>query len=299
MSNTNVSDVNTVELNMLEKDQEESSKPEINTHERLEKKKRNHEAMLIDRMRSKAIIEKNAFVLNMTNDLSTRQLKVVYMYLSNIDFSKKDHKPIKLDISTVLKTLGLTTGGANRNALKKELGELRQKTCWVNTITDEGKRAESAVGIADRIDITASDCTITFSKFLYEQLGYDGGNFATPILETIIALDSKHIINLYRWLKAGSYKGVLEIEVDDLRRITECSDKYSNVREFTRIVVKAGVDMINSFGDIAVEYKINRLNRKTHSYEFYVEEKTSFERYVASTAAKGKIDGRLIEPEVS
>lgn len=266
----------------------------INTLDRLEKKKETHEEKLIDRMRSRVIIEKNQFILTMATDLNARQLKLVYLYLSNVNFNTRERKPIKLDISTVLKTLGLTTGGANRNALKKELGELRKKTCWVNTITDEGKRAESAVGIADRIDITSSDCTITFSDFLYEQLGYDGGNFATPILETIIALDSKPIINLYRWLKAGAYKGELEIEVEELRRITECTGKYANVREFTRLVIKAGSDMINSYGDISVEYKINRLNRKTHSYTFFVEDKTSYERLVASTAAKSKIEGRLL-----
>lgn len=267
----------------------------FNAYELAEKNKNKYEVEMIDQMRSKPIIEKNYFIQNLTTDLSSRQLSIVYIYCSMIDFNAKGHAPITIDLSTVLKVLGLTTGGANRKALKKELGQIRQKTIWVNTITDEGKKAESAVGIVDRIDITASDCTITFSDYFFQQLGYDGGHYAQMMLETIIALESKQIVNLYRLLKTWAYQETFEITVDKLRVITECQNKYPQTREFTRLVVKAGTEMINQFGDIAVTYRVNRLNRKTHSYTFFIQKKASFEYFISSLAAKSKIDGRLLD----
>lgn len=267
----------------------------IDTKRIVELKKAHHEERFIDSIRYRNILEKNDFVLSMASDLSVKQVKLLYAFLSRIE-NYKEKKPIRMNLNIVLKILGLTNGGENRKRLKRDLLDLRRKSFWVNTLTDKGEIADSAVGFVDKVDVTSTDCIITFSDYMYEQLGAEGGNYCTPVLGTIIALKSKHMINLYRFLKAEAYKGQTDVSIDELRRITECTNKFLDHRELTRNVVKRGVDMINAFGDISVSYESYKLAGKTAGYYFFIRKKTSTEALTANLAAKAQIEGKLISP---
>ena len=131
-----------------------------------------------------------------------------------------------MNIRDLLSVLGLTHGGENRKRLKDELLDLRSKSFWVNTVMDDNKKAESAVGIVDKVDVTSTDCYLTFSSYMYEQLGFENGDYYTPLLGTILALKQKYIMSLYRFLAAEAYKGSTSISIDELRRITECTNKF-------------------------------------------------------------------------
>lgn len=269
---------------------------DISTKKLCELQKLHIEEKYIDNFRWQTITERNSFVLNMVNDLSAKQMKIVYSFASMIeDFSNP--KPLEMNIRDLLSVLGLTHGGENRKRLKDELLDLRSKSFWVNTVMDDNKKAESAVGIVDKVDVTSTDCYLTFSSYMYEQLGFENGDYYTPLLGTILALKQKYIMSLYRFLAAEAYKGSTSISIDELRRITECTNKFLNDREFTRSVVKNGVDKINQFGDISVTFKKFKKSGKTAGYTFFIMGKTRYESMLAMLAAKCEIEGRHITIE--
>lgn len=252
---------------------------------------------MIDTIRSKTVIEKNSFILNYTNDLTARQMKLAYMFLSQLEPGSKDMS-VTMDLKTVLKTLGLTQGGSNRAALKKQLATLRSKTFWINSISPKGKPMESAVGLADRVDIIdESQCTIHFSSATKEYIGNtEGGNFARYEYEAMLAMpDKKERMNLLRLCVAEGYKGVFEITLADLRTILGCDDgRYAEYKDFNKSILKPGIADINAFSGISVSYSPNRRGRKCHSITFFVAKKTTEERYTSHMAAKAQIEGRLI-----
>ena len=270
---------------------------DIDTKKIVERQKKNHDEKMIDTIRSKTVIEKNTFSLNHTNDLSPRQMKLAYLFLSQLE-PGSDDMTVTMDLKTVLRTLGLTTGGSNRAALKDQLATLRSKTFWINTRTPKGKSMESAVGLADRVDIVdESLCTIHFSNATREYIGnIEGGNFAKYEYEAMLALpDRKERMNLLRLCVAEGYKGEFEVTLADLRMILGCEDgKYAEFKDFHKQILKPGVADINSFSGISVSYKLNRLGRKCHSITFFVTGKTAEERFTSHMAAKAQIEGRLV-----
>lgn len=270
---------------------------EIDTKKIVERQKKNHDEKMIDTIRSKTVIEKNTFILNYTNDLSPRQMKLAYLFLSQLE-PGTDEMTVTMDLKTVLRTLGLTTGGSNRAALKEQLATLRSKTFWINTKTPKGKSMESAVGLADRVDIVdESFCTIHFSSATREYIGnIEGGNFARYEYEAMLALpDRKERMNLLRLCMAEGYKGEFEVTLQDLRTILGCEEgKYAEFKDFHKQILKPGVADINAFSGISVSYQLNRLGRKCHSITFFVAGKSVEERYTSHMAAKAQIEGRLV-----
>lgn len=269
---------------------------EISSKTLVENRKKNHEERMIDTIRSKPIIEKNTFIMNYTNDLTARQMKLAYLFLAQLEPGSEE-LTVTLDLKTVLRTLGLTTGGSNRAALKEQLASLRSRTFWINSTTDKGKRMESAVGLADRVDIIEeSACRIHFSQATREYIGnVEGGNFARYEYEAMLALpDRKERMNLLRLCIAEGYKGEFEITVKELRTVIGCEDKYTEFKDFHKQVLKPGVADINAYSGISVSYSLNRLGRKCHSITFFVSMKNTSERYTSHVAAKAQIEGRLI-----
>lgn len=273
------------------------SEKELDTKALVDRQKENHEEKRIDKIRSQSIIERNSFILNYTNDLTPRQMKLAYLFLSQLE-PGSDELAVTMDLKTVLQTLGLTLGGSNRAALKKQLAALRSGTFWINTRTPKGKTVESAVGFADRVDIIdESQCTIHFSSATREYFGNtEGGNFALYAFEAMLALpDRKERMNLLRLCMAEGYKGEFEISLEELRAILGCEEgKYAEFKDFHKQILKPGVADINSFSGISVSYHLNRLGRRCNSITFYVAKKTTAERYTAHIAAKAQIEGRLI-----
>lgn len=270
---------------------------ELDSKALVEKRKENHEERMIDTIRSKPVIEKNSFILNYANDLTARQMKLAYLFLSQIE-PGSDNLTVSMDLKTVLRTLGLTTGGSNRAALKDQLATLRSRTFWINTLTEKGKNMESAVGLADRVDIIdESVCTIHFSTATQQFIMGDlTGGFARYEYEAMLAMpDRKERMNLLRLCVAEGYKGDFEITVKELRKVLGCDEgKYAEFKDFNKQIIKPGVADINAFSGISVSYKLNRLGRKCHSITFFVTSKSAAERYTAHMTAKAQIEGRLV-----
>lgn len=112
-------------------------------------------------------------------------------------------------------------------------------------------------------------------------------------IENILQFNSFYAIRLYELIKCENgitrdTKETFTFEIDYLRQVFCCEDKYKTTAEFIRQAIEISTKEINQKSDIKLEYECKKTGKKITSIEFslYFNAKTFMERRNEKAAEK-------------
>ncbi|MQW23399.1 MULTISPECIES: RepB family plasmid replication initiator protein, partial [unclassified Lactococcus] len=138
------------------------------------------------------------------------------------------------------------------------------------------------------------EVTIRFDSAIMPYLIDLKSNFTQYALTDIMELNSKYSIILYRWLSMNynqyenyKYKNIRtqkqlnefknpKIQVTDLRTMTDTIDEYKAMNNFTKEVIKKGIDEITSKTHFDVTYEKIKKGRSVSEIQFHIEKKVNW-----------------------
>ena len=227
------------------------------------------------------VVQANSLIQQANWDLNAVPLKIFKALISCIDTKN----PPKNNIVTISKKELWTLVGSESDGgydfLKKRIREL-QKTSI--KIVDNDK-IEVYVSLVNKI-LWEKNTDIIQCRFDEDILPYLvelKERFTQYPVANLTAFSSKYGLILYEWLKAEGYKTMDRdqniIEIDDLRRLTGTSKKYSKWVNFEAKVLKAAVNDINdssleflvSYDKVKVGRSITAIRFKTRPRQSYKE----------------------------
>lgn len=225
---------------------------------------------------NKAICENKDLIIEVENDLTVRQLKLVLLLGSQVHELDDDLNSYTIELSKLCDLFNVDKYRPDRrNKLIEELKKIRSKTVIVRK-----KKLTSITGWVDKIDIDEDTnmVNIRLSDWLHKYfINIPQDNKLIYRIENVFRLNQKNAINLYRW--AYSKKGfdnTVKIKIDEAKTIFHGTD---NIRtcNFINDKLKPSIEEINNKTDLIIKVKPIKAkgSRSYTSLEFSINSKDS------------------------
>lgn len=239
----------------------------------------------------KTVIEHNDLITGIT-EMDKVPLQVFEMIVAHIDV---DNPPKKNLIKLSKKDVFNLFQAKDKNRYKRFrdiFSKIHQLTIYV--VNKRGKKEDYKLispivmtnwgNYSNTIEIYLSDAVMPYLINLKR-------NFTQYALSDIMKLNSKHSIVIYKWLcmNFNQYKYYSDsnnrtdkqiedyqnpyITIKELRRLTNTSDRYKLMVNFTKNVLDIAVDDISKNTHLIVKYKKIKKGKSIAGVKFFVEEK--------------------------
>ena len=80
-------------------------------------------------------------------------------------------------------------------------------------------------------------------------------------------------MRLYELFAQHQVAGKIEIDVDELRRLFDIEDKYTEFKELKRSVIDKAITEINQYSNLSVRYGLRKSYRRAVGFQFEFETK--------------------------
>lgn len=236
-------------------------------------------------VKSNNLIQKTRYVLN------AQQHKIILFIVSKIKESDDELKMYELDIKELCDICGLDSNGKNYANFKDSLQALAQKSFWINTPEKDmlvrwferltiHKENNKATKVSLRLDDRLRPYLLNLKQY-----------FTSYEIINVLAMRSKYSIRLYELFKSYANLGSLILSVEELRKLTECSDKYKEYRRFRIRVIDTAIEEINSYSDILVNYTQIKNGKRIVRIKFEIEKKDINDKRKAAFLVTDILDG--------
>lgn len=231
----------------------------------------------------KLLVQKSNPLLSLSETAMTLpELKILDVYLSRINSHEPDKRHVQLEKGELEKLLGVTR--IPTKDLEKRIDNLFQ----VITVRDETKaKGFTKIALFERVDCGQCKdglwkidlmCTPSAMEYIFniENIGY-----LKYRLKSVVNLTSRYSYILYLFLADYCYQGTSEIQLDDLKKMLNCTAAtYSEFKEFNKQVLKKCHKEINEKTDISYTYTTIKKGRTVVAISFDVERKADAEPFI-------------------
>lgn len=225
--------------------------------------------------------------------LSRYQKRFLLMMISKIGYNDTEFRTETMSLIDFMNIMGIPDGGDSRKRIKKSVSDLFNRNFLVDT--EEGYTVPVCWldFHATRIDWNKNEITTKLSDDLKEYYLQVRKCYTSFQLGYTTKFKKKYTYRLYEYLH--SYKTQKTIVID-LERAYEilCDNKYHNITDFERFVLRTAIDEINTFSDLKVSYIKKKLTGKYSHLCFTVNVKSKKELETIK-AMWGKKDTLLLQ----
>lgn len=203
------------------------------------------------------------------------ELKILDVYLSRINSHEPEKRCVRFEKGEFEKLLGNTW--MHKDDLIKRLKNLFQ----VIEIADERyPKRINCVSLFEKASCEQDEdglwqvelmCTPSAMEYIFniENLGY-----LKYRLKSVVNLTSRYSYVLYLLLESNCYLGTLEVSLDELKKMLNCTAAtYSEFKEFNKQVLKKSCKEINEKTDISYAYTTIKKGRNVVAIRFDIERK--------------------------
>jgi len=217
------------------------------------------------------VVKANDLIQKSRFYLTTQEQKIILYLITKIkpkDINLKEHI-FKIQDFCELCGLDKTSGG-NYEYIKKTLKDLRDKSIWITTETDD----EITLSWLDYVKLNKDSgaVTIKISELIKPYLLLLQENFTQYEVLYILAMKSQYSIRLYELLKSYAFQKKHLFEINELKK-TLSAEAYNLFGNFKQKVLDISLREINELSDISVSYEIIKEGRKFTKIEFFIKTK--------------------------
>lgn len=206
-----------------------------------------------------SVVFRNDYSGIVSSDFSLTQKRMLYFLLSQIDGAQDSFHPITVTFNEFLRIIGSNSrGGGDYKHVLDTLNGLQSKPFYV--FSDNRIEAYPWF-VYFQVDTgtPGGKLTIEFNPYLMKYFLRLTKNFTIVHLQQLLRFRMSPSIDLYNLFRSFLFKGTLDVEVDELRRILghlnekTGVDRYSDRKSFFRWL-RAWVQEINDSSDLAVTF---------------------------------------------
>ncbi len=216
------------------------------------------------------------------------ELKILDAYLSRINSHEPDKRYVRFEKGELEKLLGVTR--MHREELSKRVKNLFQAI----EVCDERKpNGFICIALFSKAECWQDDdglwqinlaCSEEAMEYIFnvENLGY-----LKYRLKNVINLTSRYSYILYLFLEDNSYRKKLEINLEDLKKMLNCTaETYNEYKRFNDLILKKCQKEINAKTTINFTYTPVKKGRKVTAISFEVESVPAIEEIVEKLESK-------------
>lgn len=191
------------------------------------------------------------------------------------------------------------SGKESYTEIKKQCMALKSKAWWITVLDDTGSEWESAVTWfntlrtnkkSGKIRIKFHEDMMPYLLELSKQYGETGNYFTSYDFKYILPMKSIYSIRIYELLKSYQKNNKSWwFKFDKLKQILDCVNY--EWYDFKRRVLEPGINEINKFTDLSIEYSTVKDGNKTDEIIFLMNEKDHLEKMKAKSLCSEELNG--------
>lgn len=215
------------------------------------------------------IIKKSNTLINAHYKLNINEQKIIYKLISLIHVNDKDFKNYEVKVSDIIEFIN-TNSKSIYTDIKKYVRNLMKEILIFKT-----ENKETHIHWLSKAEYIMNNGTILFNFHpdLKPYLLDLQGHFTRFGIDNIRKFNSKHSPRIYEILKQSEFKGFVEIEVEELRKILVLEKSYNDYNSFKKYVLLKTQEEINRWADIFFEFEEIKEGRKVSIINFKIKSK--------------------------
>ena len=160
--------------------------------------------------------------------------------------------------------------------VREALKALRDKSWWINN--PDG--SESTISFLSKIRTNKRNgkVYIHFDKDMLPYLQELKTQYTSYKIYYIMTMKSQYSIRLYELLKSVAGKELWYFDIENLKKIFMCEEKYDRVNNFKQRIIEPSIEEINNKTDLNVTYEYFNEGKKIVGIEFHISYKSNEDR---------------------
>lgn len=216
------------------------------------------------------IVTKSNKLITSNYDLSLQEQKIILTLASMVQPNDTEFKEYEFKIKDFMELLDVKDK-SKYTEVPKITKELMKKVFEIR----EGKKIIQISWLSSAVyEMGAGTVTLKFDSNLKPYMLQLKELYTSYKLENVLSLRSKYSIRLYEILKSNLFKKVIEIEVEELKKMMGAKEKtyntYSNLK--SKILIRTQKEL-NSITDINFTFEEIKTGRKVTSIKFTIKKK--------------------------
>ena len=106
----------------------------------------------------------------------------------------------------------------------------------------------------------------------------------------IMTMKSQYSIRLYEILKSVAGKELWYFDIENLKKIFMCEEKYDRVNNFKQRIIEPAIEEINNKTDLNVTYEYLNEGKKIVGIEFHISYKSNEDRLNVDRLIRKELD---------
>ena len=246
--------------------------------------------------------------IKMANDLIQKcrfqltlvQNKIITYLVSQIHESDPEDKVYEFPIAEFCRVCGITTGGKNYIALKRQIQALRDFSAWVRREDEYGKIKDELIGWIAYPEIEPMNGIIRLQldKKMRPFFIHLKKNFT--MIDTIYQYHfrkSKYTSRLYELFSSYHHRvdesWTQNFQLSELRALTG-TEHYSLWADFRRFVLEPAVKEINEASDLNVSYEKHKTGRAIDGINVKISRKSYVETLMLKESLQNDIEAHQL-----
>lgn len=218
-------------------------------------------------MNENYLVTKANTLITSNYDLSLEEQRVILTLASTVQPTDEDFKPYKFSIKEFMELLGVESK-SKYSVIPKITKDLMQK---VLELKQDNKIIQVAWISSAVYEKGSGTVELEFSPKLKPFMLGLKEFYTSYRLKNVLELKGKYSIRMYEILKSNEFKKVVEIEIDELRKILKADTGsyliYQNFRN--RIILQAQKEL-NEKTDISFKFEEIKTSRKVTRLKFHI-----------------------------
>ena len=252
------------------------------------------------RQRNMTIKKANELIQKCRFQLTLVQNKIITYLVSQIHEDDPEDKVYEFPIADFCRVCGITTGGKNYIALKRQIQALRDFSVWVRREDDKGKIKDELIGWIAYPEIEPQNGIIRLQldKKMRPFFFHLKKNFT--MIDTIYQYHfrkSKYTSRLYEIFSSYHHRGdgswTQHFPLSELRALTG-TEHYPLWADFRRFVLEPAVKEINEASDLNVRYEKRRKGRAVDGIDVTISRKSNFETLMLKDSLQNDLEARQL-----
>lgn len=227
----------------------------------------------IDIEREYQVVKANALIQKTRYNLSTQEQKIILYILTKIKPDDNGDSLYNIQISDFCKVCGIDyKNGKNYADIKAAIKKLSDKSIWIKL--DSGEETLLRWIEKPYISKRTGLIKLRLDKDMFPYLLHLSNFFTQYNLYYILAMKSQYSIRLYELLKSYENLRKITFEIPDFK-LKMSAEKYVRHADFKRYVLEIAVREINQYGDIVINYVLQKEGRTFKYIKFSITPKSN------------------------
>lgn len=206
------------------------------------------------------IVKSNALIQKSRYSLSAQDQKIILYLISKIEPTDEELKYYEFDMKIMCDLCGIDYTGQNYKNFKDTIQDLSNKSFWVR-IDNKDILCRWIEKVIIDYSTSTTKLYIRLDDTLKPYLLQIKNNYTIYELSNVLTMKSKYSIRLYELFKSYYNLRYFEISVDELKKMLNVENKYTDYKNFRVNVIDKSIEEINSTTDLQVSYTPIRNNR--------------------------------------